>query len=190
MADILTFEEHRGPIKGKKVVWSGDGNNVFASFAHAAGQIIASAAVLRMGLNGSHFSSYGSEKKGQPTTYYLSAAPEPIRVHKPMEDGQSWQWREFKMTSYFYPGQTRYHDALFVENGDVRMLFVGDSHTMSGIDDYCAYNRNWLGRDVGFQYCLSLIEKLQPTHMFNCHVADAFFFKACRIEEGLAIVEA
>ncbi|MEK9642418.1 MAG: ornithine carbamoyltransferase [Paracoccaceae bacterium] len=38
MADIMTFEEHRGPIKGKKVVWSGDGNNVFASFAHAAGQ--------------------------------------------------------------------------------------------------------------------------------------------------------
>ena len=38
MADIMTFEEHRGPIKGRKVVWSGDGNNVFASFAHAAGQ--------------------------------------------------------------------------------------------------------------------------------------------------------
>jgi ornithine carbamoyltransferase len=36
MADIQTFEEHRGPIAGKKVVWSGDGNNVFASFAHAA----------------------------------------------------------------------------------------------------------------------------------------------------------
>lgn len=38
MADIMTFEEHRGPIKGKKVVWSGDGNNVCASFIHAAGQ--------------------------------------------------------------------------------------------------------------------------------------------------------
>ncbi|MFC2966523.1 ornithine carbamoyltransferase [Acidimangrovimonas pyrenivorans] len=38
MADVLTYEEHRGPIAGKKVVWSGDGNNVFASFAHAAGQ--------------------------------------------------------------------------------------------------------------------------------------------------------
>ena len=38
MADVMTFEEHRGPIKGKKVVWSGDGNNVFASFAHAAKQ--------------------------------------------------------------------------------------------------------------------------------------------------------
>ena len=38
MADVLTFEEHRGPIKGKRVVWSGDGNNVCASFLHAAGQ--------------------------------------------------------------------------------------------------------------------------------------------------------
>ena len=38
MADVMTFEEHRGPIRGRKVVWSGDGNNVFASFAHAAGQ--------------------------------------------------------------------------------------------------------------------------------------------------------
>ena len=38
MADVLTFEEHRGPIRGKKVVWSGDGNNVCASFLHAAGQ--------------------------------------------------------------------------------------------------------------------------------------------------------
>jgi hypothetical protein len=37
MADVMTYEEHRGPIAGKKVVWSGDGNNVFASFAHAAG---------------------------------------------------------------------------------------------------------------------------------------------------------
>ena len=38
MADIMTFEETNGPIKGRKVVWSGDGNNVFASFAQAAGQ--------------------------------------------------------------------------------------------------------------------------------------------------------
>ena len=38
MADIMTYEEHRGPIAGRKVVWSGDGNNVCASFLHAAGQ--------------------------------------------------------------------------------------------------------------------------------------------------------
>ncbi|MBI1261979.1 MAG: ornithine carbamoyltransferase [Rhizobiales bacterium] len=39
MADILTFEEKKGPIKGKKVAWSGDGNNVAASWVHAAGQL-------------------------------------------------------------------------------------------------------------------------------------------------------
>jgi len=39
MADVMTFEEHRGPIAGKKVVWAGDGNNVCASFLHAAGEL-------------------------------------------------------------------------------------------------------------------------------------------------------
>lgn len=38
MADILTYEDHRGPITGKRVVWAGDGNNVCTSLIHAAGQ--------------------------------------------------------------------------------------------------------------------------------------------------------
>jgi ornithine carbamoyltransferase len=37
MADILTFEEHRGPIGKAKVAWVGDSNNVLASWVHAAG---------------------------------------------------------------------------------------------------------------------------------------------------------
>ena len=37
MADIMTFEEHRGPLAGKVVSWVGDGNNVAASWLHAAG---------------------------------------------------------------------------------------------------------------------------------------------------------
>jgi ornithine carbamoyltransferase len=36
LADIQTFEEHRGPIAGKTVAWVGDGNNVCSSFIHAA----------------------------------------------------------------------------------------------------------------------------------------------------------
>ncbi len=36
VADIMTFEERLGPIKGRKVAWSGDGNNVAASWIHAA----------------------------------------------------------------------------------------------------------------------------------------------------------
>ena len=36
MADVLTFEEHRGPIKGRRIAWCGDSNNVLASWVHAA----------------------------------------------------------------------------------------------------------------------------------------------------------
>jgi len=36
MADILTFEEHRGPIAGKIIAWVGDGNNVAHSWIEAA----------------------------------------------------------------------------------------------------------------------------------------------------------
>jgi ornithine carbamoyltransferase len=36
MADVMTFEEHKGSIHNKKVVWSGDGNNVCASFIQAS----------------------------------------------------------------------------------------------------------------------------------------------------------
>jgi ornithine carbamoyltransferase len=36
MADVLTFEEHRGPIAGRKLAWSGDINNVLASLAEAS----------------------------------------------------------------------------------------------------------------------------------------------------------
>ena len=36
MADVMTFEEHRGPINGHTIAWCGDGNNVATSWIHAA----------------------------------------------------------------------------------------------------------------------------------------------------------
>jgi ornithine carbamoyltransferase len=36
MADVMTFEEHRGPIAGQVIAWCGDGNNVAASWIEAA----------------------------------------------------------------------------------------------------------------------------------------------------------
>jgi ornithine carbamoyltransferase len=36
MADVLTFEEHRGDIAGRTVAWMGDANNVLSSWVHAA----------------------------------------------------------------------------------------------------------------------------------------------------------
>ncbi len=36
MADIMTFEEHSGPVKGKTIAWTGDGNNVLHSFVEGS----------------------------------------------------------------------------------------------------------------------------------------------------------
>jgi ornithine carbamoyltransferase len=36
LADVMTFEQHLGPIAGRKVTWSGDGNNMATSWIHAA----------------------------------------------------------------------------------------------------------------------------------------------------------
>ncbi len=36
MADVMTFEERKGAIKGRTVAWTGDANNVLASWVHAA----------------------------------------------------------------------------------------------------------------------------------------------------------
>jgi len=39
MADVMTLEEHAGPLKDLTVSWVGDGNNVAASWIHAVGQL-------------------------------------------------------------------------------------------------------------------------------------------------------
>jgi ornithine carbamoyltransferase len=39
MADIMTFEEHRGSIQGRTIAWTGDANNVLASWIHAAARL-------------------------------------------------------------------------------------------------------------------------------------------------------
>jgi ornithine carbamoyltransferase len=36
LADVMTFEEHCGPIRGRTVAWTGDANNVLTSWMHAA----------------------------------------------------------------------------------------------------------------------------------------------------------
>jgi Pyruvate/2-oxoacid:ferredoxin oxidoreductase gamma subunit len=55
--------------------------------AHAAGQVLATAAVLRMGLNGAHFSSVGSERKGSLVRSFvrLGRVDRPIRTSAPVE---------------------------------------------------------------------------------------------------------
>lgn len=55
--------------------------------AHAAGQILARTVVLDMNLNGAHFSSYGSEKKGSGVKSFIRLGPpdKPIRTSAPID---------------------------------------------------------------------------------------------------------
>ncbi len=55
--------------------------------AHTAGQILATTAVLRMNLNGAHFSSFGSEQKGSLVRSFIRLAPpdKPIRSNTPID---------------------------------------------------------------------------------------------------------
>ena len=39
LADLMTYEEHRGSVQGRTFAWIGDGNNVCASLIHAAGKL-------------------------------------------------------------------------------------------------------------------------------------------------------
>lgn len=56
MADVMTFEEHRGAVKGKTIAWSGDGNNVLHSMIEAS---------ARFGFNLNIASPEGSDPKPQ-----------------------------------------------------------------------------------------------------------------------------
>jgi pyruvate ferredoxin oxidoreductase gamma subunit len=55
--------------------------------AHLAGKLLAEACVLRQGLNGAHFSSYGSEKKGTPVKSFVRICPsdQQVRTSSPIE---------------------------------------------------------------------------------------------------------
>ena len=39
MADVMTFQERKGAIAGKRIAWTGDTNNVLTSWVHAAGRL-------------------------------------------------------------------------------------------------------------------------------------------------------
>lgn len=99
-------------------------------------------------------------------------------------DGDKMRWHEFGFTFYDFPGQTIYHDALLVEkDGAGKMLFVGDSFTPSGMDDYCLLNRNFIHDGMGYLLCLDLLRKMPDGCLFtNQHVVEPFRFSPEQID--------
>jgi glyoxylase-like metal-dependent hydrolase (beta-lactamase superfamily II) len=109
----------------------------------------------------------------------------PIRKLVLMEDGKAMQWHEFKLTAWNFPGQTLYHGVLLAEKrGGEKVLFVGDSFTPTGMDDYCLLNRNFVHPERGLSQCLRMIEKLpRDAHLTNQHVKPLFRYTTQQLSE-------
>ncbi len=120
----------------------------------------------------------------RPGAYRLPCLThKPISNLAPLAEGQKMRWKEFELTSYFFPGQTLYHGALLAErkNGG-KIFFIGDSFTPSGIDDYCLLNRNFLHEQMGYFYCLDFLKKMPQDYLLvNQHVVEPFRYDKAQI---------
>ena len=105
-----------------------------------------------------------------PLAYQMPCLfPESIRVEHPMEHGQTINWKNFKLTAYYFPGQTLYHDGLLVETNGQKVFFTGDSFANWGVDDYCSQNRCFTGRDTGYEHCFQILLDTQPDILMAAH---------------------
>jgi glyoxylase-like metal-dependent hydrolase (beta-lactamase superfamily II) len=114
----------------------------------------------------------------RPEAYHLPAmTANPIGPIRRVESGQSMKWNEFDLTFHFFPGQTHYHGALFVQKPKQRpVFFIGDAFAPSGIDDYCLLNRNLLHDDQGYLLCLNKIRDAGECWLINEHIRHVFRF--------------
>jgi diadenosine tetraphosphatase ApaH/serine/threonine PP2A family protein phosphatase len=98
--------------------------------------------------------------------------PESIRVDHPLAEDEVINWKGFQMRAFYFPGQTLYHDGLLISREGTQVFMSGDSFANWGIDDYCSYNRNFVGRDGvlrGYERCLDLLERLNPSLLVAAH---------------------
>jgi glyoxylase-like metal-dependent hydrolase (beta-lactamase superfamily II) len=123
-----------------------------------------------------------------PTAYSMPCLnPENIHVDRALSEGEVINWKEFKLTFYYFPGQTLYHDGVLVERGGTRLFETGDSFANFGIDDYCSYNRNFLGDEPGYERCFNLLLKLAPDTLLASHWGLLPFSKE-NMEHGLELL--
>ncbi|MFT5466710.1 MAG: glyoxylase-like metal-dependent hydrolase (beta-lactamase superfamily II) [Verrucomicrobiales bacterium] len=103
---------------------------------------------------------------------------------KTIKDGETWQWKEFKLTGHFYPGQMYNHGGLLVEREDHKpVFFIGDSFSPSGLDDYCLMNRNLMRDDTGYLLCLAKVRALpEGSWLVNEHIPHLFRFNDAEMD--------
>ena len=113
--------------------------------------------------------------------------PESIRVDHALSEGEVIDWKGYKLTGFYFPGQTIYHDGLLIEHDGARVFMSGDSIANFGIDDYCSYNRNFLGQEPGYQRCFRLLQQLKPDLLVAAHFG-AIPFSDDYLQEGSRIL--
>ncbi len=112
-----------------------------------------------------------------PGCYFLPCiSPCRAPVARSTQDGEKWNWREFQLTAYHFPGQTLYHGGLLVEGYGKKVFFAGDSGAPTGVDDYTAGNRTFLGTGRGFRRCVAIWRECRPDFIVNQHQERAFVF--------------
>lgn len=112
-----------------------------------------------------------------PLRFFLPCiSPSSVTVARKLRDGESWQWHEFKLTAFHFPGQSYYHSGLLVEGRGKKVFFAGDSGSPTGIDDHCCPNRNFLGAGKGFRRCIEIWREHKPDYIFNQHQGLAFSY--------------
>ncbi len=120
-----------------------------------------------------------------PGSWFLPGiSPNAVDAVKVLADGEVLSWKNFRLTAQFFPGQMWNHGALLVErDGHAPVLFMGDSFSPSGIDDYCLMNRNLMREDTGFFLCLKKIRELpEGSWMVNQHIPHLFRFSEERLD--------
>jgi glyoxylase-like metal-dependent hydrolase (beta-lactamase superfamily II) len=121
-----------------------------------------------------------------PTAYNMPCLiPESIHVQRIVEDRETFEWKGFRLTGYYFPGQTLYHAGLLVEKDGFKLFLSGDSFSNWGMDDYCSENRVFLGRGVGYLKCLDLLLEIKPDIMVSSHWGP-IRFSASHVENCIA----
>jgi glyoxylase-like metal-dependent hydrolase (beta-lactamase superfamily II) len=118
-----------------------------------------------------------------PARYYLPCIdPFGAPVARATADGEAWTWHEFTFRAYHFPGQTLYHGGLLVEGHGKKVFFAGDSLAPTGMDDYTAGNRVFLGPGLGMRRCFDILREVRPDYILNQHQGQAFVFTSQQLD--------
>ncbi len=130
-----------------------------------------------------------AEVCGQPAAWFLPALPDCNVKFEVVPDAHTWEWEGFALTALHLPGQCIAHAGLLVQKDTDKVLLCGDSFAPTGLDDYCAENRNLTGVHRGYGLCVELLRKYGISQLVNQHQTEPFIYDGAYLtflEQGMA----